>query len=162
MHGSWHVYRPGERWMRAARDMRIVLATSEFEAVAFDAADAVRRIVQRPDVEIADVLLDQAALAGIGNIWKSETLFACGVNPFACVRDLPQDTLARLVGAARRLLRASAAAPSGRPRLLVYGRGGRPCRRCGTPIAVGRQGPHARATYWCPRCQAVSPSPRFA
>lgn len=193
MHGSWHVYRPGERWMRAARDMRIVLATSEFEAVAFDvpvaefvrvrdldrqpalrelgpdpladgfdAAEALRRIRLRPDMEIADALLDQAAIAGIGNIWKSETLFTSGVNPFARVRDLREDAVARMVSTARKLLLASAAAPSGRPRLLVYGRGGQPCRRCGTPIAVRRQGPNARATYWCPRCQGVSSSPRSA
>jgi endonuclease-8 len=191
MHGSWHVYRPGERWMRAARDMRIVLATDAFEAVAFDvpvaefvkgsdldhqaalrelgpdplaarfdAAEAVRRISLRPDVEIADGLLDQTAIAGIGNIWKSETLFTCGIDPFARVRDLPQGTIDKVVSTARKLLRASAADSRGRPRMLVYGRGGQPCRRCGTPIAVRKQGTNARATYWCPRCQAVSSSPR--
>jgi endonuclease-8 len=184
MHGSWHIYRPGERWMRPAREMRIVLGTGEVEAVAFDvpvaefvsvrdlerqptlralgpdplhddfdAAEAIRRIALQPDTEIADVLLDQAAIAGIGNIWKSETLFACGLNPFARVRELQHDTIEKLVNAARALLRASAAESSGRPRMKVYGRGGDPCRRCGTPISVRRQGTNARSTYWCERCQ---------
>jgi endonuclease-8 len=184
MHGSWHIYRPGERWMRPARDMRIVLGTGEFDAVAFDvpvaelvtarelerqptlrdigpdplgddfdATEAVRRIAARVDVEIADALLDQSAIAGIGNIWKSETLFACGVSPFARVRELHAETIDKLVSMARKRMRASVAESSGRNRLLVYGRGGQLCRRCGTRISVRKQGPNARATYWCERCQ---------
>ncbi len=99
MHGSWHINRPGERWMRAASDMRIVVGTDGFEAIAFDvpvaeflsardlarqpvvrelgpdplgeafdAPEAVRRILARGDMQIADALLDQQAIAGIGNI----------------------------------------------------------------------------------------------
>jgi endonuclease-8 len=190
MHGSWHLYRPGEQWMRAARDMRITIGTDGFEAIAFDVpvaefvtatdierqpalrelgpdllaedvdtAEAVRRLQARGDAVIADALLDQQAVAGIGNIYKSETLFACRVNPFVRVRGLPPDTLETLVGKAMKLLRAGASESAGRPRWSVYGRGGEPCRRCGTPISMRKQGPNARSTYWCERCQAITRDP---
>jgi endonuclease-8 len=46
-----------------------------------------------------------------------------------------------------------------RAALFVYGRGGRPCRRCGTAIAVEKGGADVRLTYWCPSCQHVQPRP---
>ena len=205
MSGSWHIYRPHERWRRPHRDMRIVLETDQFHAVAFtvpvaefmteaslertqplqslgpdplskgfDAATAVARIMDRAGVEIADALLDQSAIAGIGNVYKSEVLFAGRVSPFSAVDELARSDVERLVATAVRFLRANVsehASPSietygglrrttGRrdpgARLWVYGRAGRPCRRCGTPILRRKQGPHARATYWCPRCQPAS------
>jgi endonuclease-8 len=184
MHGSWHIYRPGERWQRPGHEMRIAIRTADFEAIAFtvpdaeflqgrelarhevlhtlgpdplaaefDPNDARARLAARSDVEIGDALLDQRVLAGVGNIWKSETLFATRVNPFARVGELDEATRGEIVAAAARLLRASAVA---RPRLDVYGRAGKPCRRCGTAIARRRQGPNVRSTYWCPRCQPAS------
>ena len=189
MHGSWHLYRPGERWQRSRADMRIVIATPEYEAVAFsvpvaelttqreleravplralgpdilssafDADDVVERMQQTPDVEVADALLDQRVVAGIGNIFKSESLFASRVNPFARVGELPRGHLVRVVETAHRLMQASA---TGRPAagFAVYGRGGRPCRRCGTLISRRKQGEHARITYWCDRCQPRMPAP---
>src|SRR4029079_8326565 len=106
MNGSWHLYRPGERWQRPRRDMRIVVATEAFEAIAFnvpgaefldsraesrqadlramgpdllaasfDEEEAIGRIAARGGEAIADVLLDQRAVAGIGNVYKSEVLF---------------------------------------------------------------------------------------
>ena len=185
MHGSWHIYRTGERWMRPRHDMRIVLGTDAFEAVAFDVpaaelldepaadeaaalrnlgpdlladdfdvAEAIRRLSGRGDLEVGDALLDQSALAGIGNIFKSETLFASRVNPFVRVNEIPGERLETIVTTARNLLRASAAESASRIRLNVYGRAGTPCRRCGTVIVQRRQGPNARSTYWCTRCQA--------
>jgi len=198
MHGSWHIYRPGERWQRPRHEMRIVLATAPYVAVAFavpvaefvdaaaleregpvaelgpdllsdtfDAAQAVARLQARGDLEIADALLDQRALAGIGNVFKSEVLFAARVSPFTRVRALDAATLARIVTIAERQMRANvddagAGATRGRTttnrldpsaRLWVYSRRGLPCRRCGTPIQRATQGPDARATYWCERCQ---------
>ena len=186
MKGSWHLYRPGERWMRPRHDMRIVIGTDAWEAVAFnvptaefidaaradrttllhdlgpdllapgfDAEEAVQRLSALADAEVADALLDQHALAGIGNIYKSEALFACRVSPFARVGDIPRERLAKIVSTARQLLKTHASASteaSMRPR-AVYGRTGRPCRVCGTAIKRRSQGPHARSTYWCPRCQ---------
>jgi endonuclease VIII len=205
MNGSWHIYRPGERWRRPHHDMRIVLETPEMHAVAFSVpvaefasaaelartpalrdlgpdplserfvpAEAVDRLASRGDMEIADALLDQSAIAGIGNIYKSEVLFAGRINPFLKVAQLPREDIERLVAIAAKLLRANVAdaAPgaivtytglrrtTGRSdpgaRLWVYGRGGKPCRRCGTPISRLKQGPHARSTYWCDRCQPRS------
>ena len=202
MHGSWHIYRPGERWQRPRHEMRIVIETEAIHAIAFgvpvaelgpaseiernpvlstlgpdllsdnfDAADAVQRLSTRPDLAIADALLDQSAIAGIGNVYKSEVLFAGGVNPFTVVAALSSERLAHLVSIAARLLRANvsehaASAVGGRrttgrdqpnARLWVYGRAGKPCRRCGTVISKRAQGPFARVTYWCSRCQ---PEPR--
>jgi endonuclease VIII len=210
MHGSWHIYRPGERWQRPRHEMRIVVATDAFHAIGFsipvaelisspdlartgplrqigpdilghdfDAAEAVSRLRARSDVEIADALLDQTTLAGIGNVYKSEVLFAGKVNPFTAVADVSDEQLRSMVAIAARFLRANVpgrvaghsqaeesaaivtytglrrttgrADPSAR--LWVYGRAGKPCRRCGTPISRRKQGPNARSTYWCERCQ---------
>jgi endonuclease-8 len=198
MHGSWHIYRPGERWQRPRHEMRIVLATAGYVAVAFsvpvaefvepgaldregpvaelgpdllsdtfDVDEALARLQARAGVEIADALLDQRAIAGIGNVFKSEILFAARVSPFTLVGALGRDGLARIVEIAQRQMRANVgdvteAGGGGRrttnrldpsARLWVYGRRGLPCRRCGTPIQRTKQGPDARSTYWCDRCQ---------
>jgi len=198
MHGSWHVYRPGERWQRPPREMRVLVATAdlvavgfnivdaEFEAASavgtrdaiadlgpdllapgFDAAEAIRRLRERGAVPIAEALLDQRALAGIGNVFKSEVLFEGGVHPETRVDALSDARLAGLVDIARRQLAANVVETMPRfgrrttgrmaiaEGLWVYGRGGRPCRRCGTPITFARQGLGARPTYWCPRCQTA-------
>jgi endonuclease-8 len=124
---------------------------------AFDADEAVRRLRHpaRAEMSIAEALLDQRALAGIGNIWKNETLFVERVNPFVAVAALDDATLQRLVATARRLLTAAAA--RSRPgRLNVYRRTGRPCPRCGAPITSTQQGSELpRTTYWCPNCQGT-------
>jgi endonuclease-8 len=123
-----------------------------------EAAEAVRRLrdPSRASMTISEALLDQRALAGIGNIWRNETLFVERVDPFAPVERLDDATLRRLVATAGRLLAASASLAPGRSRLRVYRRSGRPCPRCGTII---RSRPLAaelpRTTYWCPRCQGL-------
>jgi endonuclease VIII len=124
---------------------------------------AVERMASLTDgsEEIANVLLDQRVAAGIGNIYKSETLFACGVEPFTPVGELDVPTRRRLLATASKLLRANlgagqrttVASAGEHGGLGVYGRSGRPCRRCGTPIKLARQGEGQRVTYWCPRCQ---------
>ena len=114
---------------------------------------------------IAEALLDQRVLAGIGNVFKSEVLFEGGVEPFATVATIAGDRLPALVDIARRSSppTCGGATPGHGRRttgrlapaegLWVYGRGGRPCRRCGTPISSAKQGFGARPTYWCPSCQ---------
>ena len=183
MKGSWHLYRPGERWMRPRNDMRIVIDTDRWQAIAFnvpvaefvdaravdrtmldelgpdllsnqfDRDEAVRRLQARATLEIADALLDQHALAGIGNIYKSEALHACRLSPFARVEHVPRAQLEKVVIAARRLLKAHASDTTRPGPRAVYGRNGQPCRLCGTTIMRRAQGPNARSTYWCPRCQ---------
>jgi endonuclease-8 len=204
MNGSWHLYRPGERWQRPRRDMRIVVATEAFEAIAFnvpvaefldsraearqadlramgpdllgasfDEDEAIRRIAAHGGEAVADVLLDQRAVAGIGNVYKSEVLFICRVNPFTPAAGVAGERLREVLRTARRLLQANVTTLGGgittyigyrrgrgrdpAERRYVYGRARKPCRRCATPIEVRAQGPYARLTYWCPACQPSNP-----
>lgn len=108
---------------------------------------------------IAEVLLDQRVASGIGNVYKSELLHRCRVDPFVAVVEVPAPVCRRLLEDANRLLlhnltttrRTTVAGPEGS--LAVYGKARRPCPRCGTPIRMLRHGTLNRSTYWCPRCQ---------
>jgi endonuclease-8 len=137
-------------------------------APAFDAEEAVRRLRAVPERALGIALLDQRAMAGIGNVYKSEICFIEERDPWAPVRRLSDDGLLHLVSTARRLLLANVSSTAGGRRvttgvpvpgrsLWVYGRAGRPCRRCGTLILGRRQGEQGRMTYWCPRCQGPGP-----
>jgi endonuclease-8 len=108
----------------------------------------------RARLTVSEALLDQRALAGIGNIWRNETLFRERVDPWATVADLDESTIDRLVATARDLLRRSAGVSPGRSPMWVYRRAGRPCRRCGTLVRSAAQDTAIpRTTYWCPSCQ---------
>jgi endonuclease-8 len=131
----------------------------------FDPAAARRRLRERDEVEIGVALTDQTALAGIGNVYKSEVLFLGGVSPFARVGALGDDALDRLVATARDLMRGNLG--SGRRRTTaplspglawVYRRSGQACRRCGDEIRRAVQGSEARSTYFCPTCQGSASS----
>jgi endonuclease-8 len=263
MNGSWHIYRPGERWQRPARDMRVVVGTDDFVAVGFNVPvaalltpqqlarhpelralgpdlltvdapgtrtpgtrtpgtrapgtralgtrapstkapstkapstkapstkapstkapstkapstdhvtpstrEALRRMRAHDRQAIADVLLNQRVVAGIGNVLKSEILFVAGFHPFRSVASLSDAELLRAIEVSRQLLEANVMtsaqtlSPSiGRrttrrlnpnEKLWVYSRGGQPCRRCGARIESRKTGLDARLTYWCPQCQ---------
>jgi len=131
-----------------------------------DVDGAVRRLaaVGEPDRTIAEALLDQRVAAGIGNVYKSEVLWACRVDPFAPVGQLDAATRRTLLERAHRLLLANL---GGGPRttipgppgsLAVYGRARRPCPACGTPVQMRHHGEQHRSTYWCPRCQPAAGS----
>lgn len=191
MNGSWHRYRPGERWRRSPSRARLVIEVPGAVAVCFDAPvvelfesraeaihptlarlgpdlldpewseadeeEAVRRLTDpgRSGMSVSAALLDQRALAGIGNIWRNETLFHERVEPWTRMAELDPETARRLVRRARRLLLDSVGRPPGRSPMWVYGRSGRPCRRCGTLVRSAPQDAGiARTTYWCPACQA--------
>jgi endonuclease VIII len=204
MTGSWHIYRPGEAWQQPRPQLRILLETADFLAVAFrvheaewlrdeqlarsrvgqlgpdllaqdfDVDAAVSRMQERSAEPICDVLLDQRALAGIGNVYKSEVLFLGGVHPLTTVRSLDPMLLRELARSAQQLLRINVQEGAsgeittfpglrrttrrGHPseRLWVYGRGDQPCRRCGTPIVASAIGKHVRKTYHCPQCQPLT------
>ena len=118
-----------------------------------------------PDAEIADALLDQRVAAGIGNVFKSETLWANRTSPFLRLGSVDTDLRHRLWATASRQLRANL---GGGPRttvpggLAVYGRNRQPCLRCGTNVEMVEHGTHARLTYWCPTCQpAPQPEQRL-
>ncbi|MFC5752499.1 DNA-formamidopyrimidine glycosylase family protein [Actinomadura rugatobispora] len=125
------------------------------------AAEAVRRLSERPERPIGEALLDQSLLAGIGNVYKAEILFLRGVDPWTPVRDVPD--LPAVVDLSRRLLNANKerhghiTTGDRRPgrEHWVYGRAGRPCRRCGARVRRADQDSDAgeRVTFWCPRCQ---------
>ena len=116
-------------------------------------ADAVaaRIAAIAPAATMGDALLDQRLVAGLGNIWRCEALHAAGVSPRTPVVAVEHATIAAAVGAGAALM--GRAATGSRPRAQVYGRTGRPCRRCGTPIVSARMGRDARTAYWCPNCQ---------
>jgi endonuclease-8 len=199
MHGSWHLYRPGERWRAPHHEARIVIATTTWVAIAFHVYDAefvtaaqlerhVRLTALGPDLldetfnvtdarqrirraaarHVSDALLQQQALAGLGNVFKSEVLFVCRLYPFTAVEALTDVRLDDLITRAHNLMRLNVAersvvlgAAPGRvttgrlnpnERLWVYGRAGAPCRVCGTPIRSAGQ-VDGRRTYWCPACQ---------
>ena len=117
-----------------------------------DLAEIRRRARSRSGSTIAgDLLLDQRVVAGIGNIWRCESLFLEGVHPMVPVSGLDDADIDRLVKTAARLMSASVGGD--RPERLVYRRTGRPCRRCGRPIRSAVIGEQARRAYWCPSCQ---------
>jgi len=138
---------------------------------AFDRAEAVRRLLAGGDLPIAQALLDQRKVAGIGNVYKSEVLFLCGVNPETPSCQVPPPVVEHLLDTARSLmqenviegtaaqiqtyrsLRRHAPYSDHSDHLWVYGRRHQPCRKCGAPIAVKKMGLDARTTYWCPSCQ---------
>jgi endonuclease VIII len=132
----------------------LCLPTSDADEVV--AACVARMDPLDPRLPIGEVLLDQRVGNGIGNVYKSEVCWHCGVDPFAPLTTVSPEERTRLIANAGRLLRANLG--PGRRRtvaegLAVYGRRGRPCRRCGTAIRRNTEGELARVTFWCPTCQ---------
>jgi formamidopyrimidine-DNA glycosylase len=189
MEGSWRISRATGYPLRDHR-IRLVLANQTWQAVGqqlgivevirtsresaavghlgpdllgpdWDTTEAVRRLSVQPDRAIGEALLDQRNLAGIGNLFKAETLFLRGVSPWRRTGDV--DGMPELVELARRLLDVNKArvgqVTTGNlargEQTWVYGRAGQPCRRCGTPIRNADQGNvlEERVTFWCPHCQ---------
>jgi endonuclease-8 len=125
-----------------------------------EAALAGLRTPDRAGIAIGEALLDQRAVAGLGNVYRSELCFLERISPFTPVGQLDDEVLRRLLERGSALVAANiqdgarVTTASGTPgTLYVYGRTGRPCRRCGTPICSATTGRHARRAYWCPRCQ---------
>jgi endonuclease-8 len=120
----------------------------------------------RPEVTVAEALLDQRVMNGVGNVFRCEVLWSCGVHPWAPVSSIPQSTCLDLVLTAAGLLRANlgssvrVTAPDVPGGLAVYGRNGQKCSRCGDVIRLTKMGEMNRLLYWCPGCQvAFEPYP---
>jgi endonuclease-8 len=181
MEGYWRIWRTGTREAEArSPQVRAVLATAEWTAVghhlgmldvvrtrdertllghlgpdllaeSVDIDEALRRWKARGPTPVAEVLLDQTVVAGIGTIFAAESLFAERLWPWTPADQVPDPS--RLLAVARRQLQRAAA--EGRPPGHVHARLRQPCHRCGTPIAVGqaRKPPMERPIFHCPRCQ---------
>ena len=203
MNGSWHIYRPGERWQRPARDMRVLVGTDDASSPSAStcrspsssrratssatgarragsgsarrvirsrrgaASDArasarrhrrraaqparARRHRQRP--EVGDSLRERRRIRS--RQWPTCAATMPRSRPRHGARRCWPRTCSR---ARRRSARASGRRTTRSldpdAKLWVYGRGGRPCRRCGARIEARQTGVDARLTYWCPRCQS--------
>jgi endonuclease-8 len=101
--------------------------------------------------ELGDALLDQRLVAGIGNVWKAESLWRAELAPWLRLGEVSDHELERVLAEASRLMRAALESPGAKR--AVYKRTGRPCPRCGTTIRSRGQGDDNRTAYWCPGCQ---------
>ena len=102
---------------------------------------------------LGEVLQDQRLVAGIGNMWMSEALWAVRLSPWLPLAAASDEELVEALQWARTTMRASVAGT--RPPRVVYRRAGRPCARCGTAIEFRGQGDDNRTAYWCPECQPL-------
>jgi endonuclease VIII len=179
MTGSWHLYRPGEAWRKPARLATAVLSSDDTVAVLFSAPTAellrpqeaahelahlgpdilgpeldleeiLRRARQSPRQPLGELLLDQRVAAGIGNIWKCETLWRLRLDPWRPASELSDTELGELYREARGLMQASVKMNL---KPAVAGRAGRSCRRCDHRLECRLQGSPPRFTYFCPTCQ---------
>lgn len=159
-----------------ARHPAMTWLGQDLARITFNQADARTRLRAEPEEEIGNALLNQRVVAGIGNIFKSEICFVCGIHPFRTVASLSDTEVSALLDASHRLMQANIRenAPGGivtytgprrttrakdpAARLWVYRREGRECRRCGATILMRKQGPGARSTYWCTQCQPARAS----
>ena len=184
MDGSWRV-RPAAERASGGHRIRLILANDTWQAVGYllgvveilptaaeqravghlgpdwDPAEAERRLRADPARPVGEALLDQRNLAGVGNIFATEMLFLRGLSPWRPVGEVSD--LRALVELGQRLLDANkeraGIITTGVNRrgeeTWVYGRAGRPCRRCGTRIRGAEQGAagEERLRFWCPACQ---------
>ncbi|MEO8706980.1 MAG: DNA-formamidopyrimidine glycosylase family protein [Kofleriaceae bacterium] len=148
------------------RGMAVASLGQDILADDFDCRQAASRAAVHTARTIAEVLLDQRVASGIGNIYKCESLFVCGIDPRTLVGALSEAVLEPLYAAARELMVANlgpgarttrdALAPSAPirgDRYHVYSRAGRPCLRCGALIEGYQLGDPPRWTWSCPHCQ---------
>jgi endonuclease VIII len=162
MTGSWHIYRPGERWRVTEGAARVVIEAGEWVAVCFsapvielvtsiethapiatlgpdilgeqfDAAEAIKRISATKDRELGDAILDQTLVAGIGNVYKSEVLFICATHPRAHAGEVGDEKLQEILAEARKQMRANLTTNGRRTRGLGQGERFWVYRRSGSP-----------------------------
>jgi endonuclease-8 len=135
---------------RLRRDPQLARLGPDILAPELDLDAILAGLRAEPGRGLGDALLDQALVAGIGNIFKSEACFAARLDPWRRLSDLGDDELRAVLAAARALMLEAVA--SGRHSYAVY-RARRPCPVCGGRISARGQGDANRTTYWCPRCQ---------
>ncbi len=191
MDGSWRQYRAGAKWTGGpAFQIRVVLSNALATAIGYrlpvvemvrtaaedsvvghlgpdllgadwDLDEALRRLRSDPQRSVGEAILDQRNLAGIGTLYRAETLFLQGLHPRTPVSDVGD--LTRVVTRAKQLLEANKhhgeQSTTGDLRFdrqhWVFERAKKACRRCGTAIETEEYGTRGqeRRSYWCPRCQ---------
>jgi endonuclease-8 len=192
INGTWHVYRPTDRWRRPHVQMSAAIQVGDWTAVCFGAhhIETYRRPDQRrhpgmgrvgpdlcradtdlgavvnlllahpdPDARLAEVLLDQRVMCGVGNVVRCEVLWATGLSPYATIGRISEHDAIRIVNTAAKMLRASLRvgrrddATVAPPPMAVYGRTGQRCSRCADSIESRPMGRQQRMLYWCAGCQ---------
>jgi endonuclease-8 len=167
-HRAWLVLRAGGREVvqfdgpvlelmtesRAHFDQRIAGLGPDVLAEEFDAPRFLRRLREDdPTRPIGDALLEQRTVAGLGTIWRTEACFATGLDPWRPTGDVTDAEAVAAIEAIRpRMLRSAREGFDARG-VEIYGRGGRPCPRCGTIVRSRGQGENNRRLSWCPGCQ---------
>jgi len=177
--GAEHAIRAligNDTWLAAGfrvHDLALVARSDEHQLIGhlgpdlldprFDLDEALRRFRRQADRPIGDALLDQRMVAGIGNVYRSELLHIHSLNPWrpvgevGALDDLLTDAVRLLRMNCTRFSRSTTGQRTPGQQYFVYGRRGRPCRRCGTSIRQdGKEsGASERVLYYCPRCQHV-------
>lgn len=154
MSGSWHIYRPGERWRKSPGAARAVIEAGEWVAVCFaapvvelvasiethapiahlgpdilaenfDLEAAKKRFVHAAGRELGDAILDQTFVAGIGNVYKSEVLFICRADPRQDTAALSEEKLTEILETARKQMRLNLTTVARRTRGMELGEGER-------------------------------------
>lgn len=125
-------------------------AGPDISAVGADLVMCTQRLLsyRHSDTAIADVLTENSVVVGLGNVVRSEVLWAVGLSPFAQVGDLSYEDCQVLVETASRLIHAKT--PSSP---AVYGRHGQHCQRCRGTVQFKVVGKHRRGLFWCADCQ---------
>jgi endonuclease VIII len=166
--GTWLVLRRGGRevWQingpvlelitasRVRFDQRLAGLGPDILAPELDEPAILRRLREDdPTRPIGDALIDQRVVAGIGNMWKAEGCFDAGVDPFRRTADVTDDEVLAILRALRPKMQQAAGDGLQDRFKRGHAHAGRPCPRCGGPIASSGQWEDNRTTYWCPRCQ---------
>ena len=139
---------------RTRLDRRLALLGPDILAPEFDYGRFIARLrADDPTRGIGDALLDQHILAGIGNLWKAESCWDAGIDPWRAVAAVSDAEARAIVDAARpRMIESARTGDQDRDR-RVFRRHGEACHRCATTIRARGQGDDNRTTFWCPGCQ---------
>jgi endonuclease-8 len=139
---------------RTRFDQRLTALGPDILAPQFDMSRFLARLRADDHARgIGDALLDQRNVAGIGNLWKSESYWDAAIDPWRPVREVSNAEAVALIEAARPRMLESAVSGNQGSDLRVFRRHGQPCRRCGATILARGQGDGNRTTFWCPGCQ---------
>jgi len=142
------------------RDSRLLRLGPDILGDAFNDDEYLRRLRRNHHLEIGEAVMRQDIVAGIGNIYKNESLFLSGTSPWRRIAELDDDELLAIRTTATRIMtdgildsRTITYTGPGRPGQWVYGREAKPCRRCGRELSSCKQGVDQRITWWCASCQ---------